>query len=70
MEVIVGIDIGTSNIKFIAFSREGIPIYSFIRRNTVLNDNKFYDFDGQYIYNKILEMLRALVERKIKNRCF
>lgn len=66
MEAIVGIDIGTSNIKVIAFSREGTPIYSSIRRNTVINNNKFYDFDGQYIYNKILEMLRELVERKIK----
>ena len=66
MEAIVGIDIGTSNIKVIAFSREGTPIYLSIRRNTVINNNKFYDFDGQYIYNKILEMLRELVERKIK----
>jgi xylulokinase len=67
MEAIVGVDIGTTNIKVMAFSTQGEPLAAYNRKNNIYEDQpKQYDFDGQYIFDSVLEMLRELVEKGVK----
>ena len=66
MQAIVGIDIGTSNIKVTAFDFQGGPIYSTSRQNKILEQKNHYDLDGTYIIDQILEMLSELIENNVK----
>jgi len=66
LQAIVGIDIGTSNIKVSAFDFEGASIYSTSRQNKFLEQENHYDLDGEYIIEQILDMLTELIENDIK----
>ncbi len=66
MQAIVGIDIGTSNIKVTAFDFQGTPIYSTSRQNKIIEKGSYFDLDGTYIVNQVLEMLNELIENDIK----
>ena len=66
MQAIVGIDIGTSNIKVTAFDFQGNPIYSTSRQNKIIEQGSYYDLDGAYIVEQVLEMLDELIENDVK----
>jgi len=61
MKCIVGIDIGTTNIKVVAFSKNGEPVYSTSRKNKIFNSKYGYEIDIIYIFNKVFEMLQEVV---------
>ncbi|MFW6380906.1 MAG: FGGY-family carbohydrate kinase [Bacillota bacterium] len=66
MQAIVGIDIGTTNIKVNAFDTGGNPLYSTSRHNRVIEQGNQYDLDGSYIMEQVLEMLAELVDNEIR----
>ena len=65
MQVLVGIDIGTTNIKAIAFNTLGEQQYSINKKNKIIEYDSKEDFDYAYIENTILNMLK-----EIKNEGF
>lgn len=66
MSAIVGIDIGTTNIKVIAFSKEGKLILALNKKNIIYKSNGYFALDGEYILQNILAMLKQLIARNIK----
>jgi len=63
MKVLVGIDIGTTNIKVNAFSREGKELFSASYKNKLIEINPGYDIDGDYIFKMVLKSLREIIAR-------
>ena len=53
MSAIVGIDIGTTNIKVIAFSKEGKTILALNKKNIIYKSNGYFDLDGEYILQEV-----------------
>jgi len=66
LSAIVGIDIGTTNIKVMAFSKEGKPILALNKKNIIYKNNDYSELDGGYILQNILAMLKQLVAGNIK----
>ncbi|AZO94282.1 hypothetical protein D7D81_06550 [Halocella sp. SP3-1] len=66
VKALVGIDIGTTNIKVIAFSVEGKPLITLSRKNVICEENGYFDFDGNYIFKNVLSMINELVIKDIK----
>ena len=66
MEALVGIDIGTTNIKVIAFSMEGKPLVVLTKKNLIFEENGYLDFDGDLIFKNVITMIKELVTRNIK----
>ncbi len=63
MKVLVGIDIGTTNIKVNAFSKEREELFSASYKNKLIEVNPGYDLDGDYIFKKVLKSLREIITR-------
>ena len=66
MEVMIGIDIGTTNIKLAAVSKESELVFTSQRKNKVLGKNDHYNFSGQYIYQVVIEMLKEVLAADLK----
>lgn len=60
---LVGIDIGTTNIKLSAYNEQGEQLRECSCRNEILYQNGMADFDGKDIFCKVISMLRSVVEQ-------
>lgn len=67
-KALVGIDIGTTNIKVSAYTEKGDRLADYAMKNEILYDNDFADFDGSDIFQKVLKMLKALVAQGLEIR--
>ena len=66
MDVLVGIDIGTTNIKTIAITPEGNIIYETSKKNKVIENQGYIDLDGEYIFNSIIKMIKEIISNNYK----
>jgi len=60
MQVLVGVDIGTTNIKANAFTLKGEEVYRINKKNKIIEHKGKEDFDITYIKNIIHEMLKVI----------
>jgi len=56
MQVLVGVDIGTTNIKANAFTLKGEEVYRINKKNKIIEHKGKEDFDITYIKNIILDL--------------
>ncbi len=66
MKSIIGIDIGTTNIKITAFSLMGKQLYSFSKKNKIYDSKDGYDFDKEYIFSCVLIMLQKIIANDLE----
>lgn len=62
MDVMIGIDIGTTNIKLTAISKESEIIFTCQRKNMIMNNEDYYDFDGKHIFQSVINMLKEAID--------